>query len=165
MSGPGRWSKAAALAPWLGLLLTGCLGPMARPLVGLDRQLERLGPSHSPALGDGWLALISERAGREQVMLLNLGRQQPEPLPGLNRPDARPLSVSVDSRGERLAVVRQRQGLTELVLYRRGLMATELIPMQPAGVPERAQLRADGRELVVQVSRDGRRDLDLIPLP
>lgn len=155
------------LAALLGVLTlpAGCLGPAANPMPGLDRQLETLGPSQSPSLGDGWLALISHRGGRDQVVLINLTQQRPEPLPGLNRADARPLMVAVDNRGERLAVLRQQQGRTDVVLYRRQLMLAEVIPLVPAGVPERLQLRADGRELVVQVSREGRRDLDLIPLP
>jgi len=37
--------------------------------------------------------------------------------------------------------------------------------MAPAGVPRRAALRADGRELAVEVSRDGRVDVDLILVP
>jgi hypothetical protein len=87
------------------------------------------------------------------------------PLPGLNRPDAQPLSVAVDERGERLAVVRQLEGRTELVLYRRSLLSVERIAMQPPGVPKRVSLRADGRELAVEVSRDGLWQVDLIAVP
>jgi hypothetical protein len=44
-------------------------------------------------------------------------------------------------------------------------MSNELIPMDPAGVPRRVSLRADGRELAVEVSRDGRWQVDLIRIP
>lgn len=149
----------------LALLLGGCSGAMPVPLAGLNRQLEQAGTSREPALADRWMALISGRGGREQVLLLDLQRQLPVPLPGLNRPDAQPLSVAVDDSGDRLAVVRQLEGRTELVLYRRSLASLQVIPMVPAGVPNQVSLRADGRELAVQVSRNGLWQVDLIRLP
>jgi len=162
-----RWALSlgrplAVLAP---LLLSGCTGTMPVPMGGLDRQLEAAGSSRAPALSDRWLALIGGRGGREQVVLVDLERQMPVPLPGLNRPDAQPLAVAVDAAGERLAVVRQLEGRTELVLYRRGLMALEPVAMEPAGVPRRISLRADGRELAVEVSRGGVWQVDLIRVP
>jgi hypothetical protein len=73
--------------------------------------------------------------------------------------------VSVSADGDRLAVVRQVEGRTELVLHRRGLMSSEAIAMVPAGVPRRAALRADGREIAVEVSRGGVVQVDLIAVP
>jgi hypothetical protein len=149
----------------LALLLGGCLGNQLRPLPGLNQQLSRLGSSHEPALAGPWLALIAGRQGREQVLLINVARQAPEPLLGLNRPDAQPLSVAVDQQGERLALVRQLEGRTELVLYRRSLRSLQPITMQPAGVPRRVSLSADGRVLAVEVSRGGLWQVDLLELP
>ena len=157
--------RGLVIACGAALLLGGCTGGMPVPLAGLNRQLEQAGASREPALADRWLALISGRGGREQVLLLDLQRQLPVPLPNLNRPDAQPLSVGVDDAGERLAVVRQLEGRTELVLYRRSLGTVQLIPMVPAGVPRQVSLRADGRELAVQVSRNGLWQVDLIQLP
>jgi hypothetical protein len=154
-----------SLLAGLPLLLGGCLGPMPVPLGALDRRLEAIGSSRAPALAGPWLAVIGGRGGREQVVLVDLERQLPLPLPGLNRPDAQPLSVGVDASGERLAVVRQLEGRTELVLYRRSLMALEAVAMEPPGVPRRISLRADGRELAVEVSRGGVWQVDLIQVP
>lgn len=158
---------AAALGA-LALLLLGlraCLPPQPRPLLPLNRRLEALGASREPALAGRWLALIASQGGREQVVLVDVESGRPVPLPGLNRADAQPLSVGVDSRGERLVVARQRQGRTELVLYQRSLGLSRELPLQPAGVPRRLWLRADGRELAVEVSREGRWQVDLIPIP
>lgn len=157
--------QAWATGLGVALLLGGCLGGMPVPLAGLNRQLEQAGASREPALADRWLALINGRGGREQVLLLDLQRQLPVPLPGLNRPDAQPLSVAIDAAGQRLAVVRQLEGRTELVLYRRSLASVQLIPMVPSGVPRQVSLRADGRELAVQVSRNGLWQVDLIAVP
>jgi hypothetical protein len=149
----------------LALLLTGCLSDMPQPLGGLDRQLDQVGAGRAPSLAGRWLALIARRAERDVVLLVDVDNQGPVPLPGLNRPDAQPLSVAVDERGERLALVRQLEGRTELVLYRRSLLSVERITMQPPGVPRRVSLRADGRELAVEVSRDGLWQVDLIEVP
>ena len=149
----------------LGLLLAGCGAGMPMPLPALNRQLQQAGSSREPALSDQWLALIVGRGGREQVVLVDLQRQAPVPLPNLNRADSQPLSVAVDASGERLALVRQLEGRTELVLYRRSLASLQLLPMLPPRVPQQVSMRADGRELAVQVGRNGLWQVDLIPLP
>ncbi len=166
-AGAGRpmWAAAVAVVAALPPLLAGCLGALPQPLVGLNQRLEAAGPARAPSLAGDWLALIVSRDGRDRVQLVDLQRQQPVPLPGLERPDAQPLSVAVDGRGERLALVRQLEGRTELVLYRRNLMALQPVPLQPAGVPRRVSLRADGRELAVEVSRQGQWQVDLIAVP
>ena len=143
------------------LLLAAC-GGMPRPLAGLDQALTAAGPSRDPVLAGRWLALIAERGGRDQVQLIDVERGLPVPLAGLNRPDAQPVSVGLDAAGERLAVVRRLEGRTELVLYRRRFQSLEPIPMQPAGVPRRVSLQADGRQLAVEVSRGGVWQVDLI---
>jgi len=160
------WPGLRLLLPAGAVLgLVGCMDGMPVPMGALDRQVEQAGVSRAPALAGRWLALIGSRGGRNQVVLVDVERQAPVPLPGLNRPDALPLSVAVDASGERLAVVRQIGGRTELVLHRRSFMSNERIPMDPAGVPRRVSLRADGRELAVEVSRDGRWQVDLIRIP
>ncbi len=164
-AGRPMWAAGVAVVAALPPLLAGCLGALPQPLVGLNQRLEAAGPARAPSLAGDWLALIVSRDGRDRVQLVDLQRQQPVPLPGLERPDAQPLSVAVDGRGERLALVRQLEGRTELVLYRRNLMALQPVPLQPAGVPRRVSLRADGRELAVEVSRQGQWQVDLIAVP
>jgi Tol biopolymer transport system component len=157
-------NRAIAVAV-TGLLLGGCLAPMPQPIVPLNSRLEAIGANRDPALSGRWLALISGRGGREQVMLLDLERQQPLDLPGLNRADAQPVSVSVDAAGERIALVRQLEGRTELVLYRRSVQSLQPIPMVPSGVARQVQLQADGRQLAIQVSRGGIWQVDLVQIP
>ncbi|WP_010304519.1 hypothetical protein [Synechococcus sp. CB0101] len=149
----------------ISLLLAGCQSGM-RPIQGLNQPLNRLGDSQSPSLSSEWLALISTRTGsRPQVQLIDRRRNAPVPLPGLNRADSLPIHVAVDQRGERLAVVRQRDDRSELVLHRRSLQASQIIPIEPAGVPQRVSLSADGRVLAVEVSRSGLWQVDLLELP
>lgn len=161
LTGALRLTLPGLLAAALG----GCSSGLPAPVAGLEGPLAAVAPSRSPSLAGRWLALIGERGGRDQVLLIDVERKLPVPLSGLNRPDAQPLSVAVDASGERLAVVRLIEDRTELVLYRRSLGGIERIGMQPAGVPRRVSLRADGRELAVEVSRDGRWQIDLIAMP
>ena len=146
-------------------LLTGCMGAMPIPRSALNHQLEQAGGNRDPSLGQRWLALIQQRGGREQVQLLDLQRQLPVPLPGINRPDALPISISTDANGERLALVRQLGGRSEVVLYRRSLQSLQPIAMAPDSIPTLVNLRADGRQLAVQVSRNGLWQIDLVDLP
>jgi hypothetical protein len=155
---------AVAIAASAGLL-SGCMGAMPTPMAALNRQLAMAGTNRAPSLSGRWLAVITGRGGRDQVLLLDVAGNAPVPVPGLNRGDAQPISVGVDTSGERLALVRQLEGRTELVLYRRSLMSLQPIPMQPAGVPSQVTMRADGKELAVQVSREGLWQIDLIALP
>jgi hypothetical protein len=146
-------------------LLIGCQGGL-QPLPGLNQQLSRIGESQSPSLTSDWLALIATRpGGRAQVQLIDRRRNAPVPLLGLNRPDSLPVSVAVDQRGEHLAIVRQRDDRSELVLYRRSLQLSQLVPIEPAGVPSRVSISADGRVLAVEVSRSGLWQVDLLELP
>jgi hypothetical protein len=145
------------------LLLAGCSGGRPRPrpeLNGLLRQ--SVSSRRDPALAQVWLASLGARGGRERI---ELRTRRPVPLPGLNRADAQPISLSVSGDGGRIAVVQQREDRTELFLYRRNAAALQRLPLDPPGVPRSVSLDGSGRLLAVQVSRNGRWDVDLIRLP
>ena len=96
----------------LALLLAGCgSGPGLRPL---GSPLEATDPS----LGFTTLVTIGTGlAGHRQVQWRPVAALQPLLPPHLDQPDARPLQVSVDGAGQRLAVLRERKGRAELVLH------------------------------------------------
>ena len=148
------------------MLMTGCSSPRPTPRPDLNGILRQsVNSRRDPSLGGRWLASLGQRNGRERVELIDLRSRNPVPLPGLNRADAQPISVSVSADGQRLAVVQQREDRTELVLYRRNVGATQRLPLDPPGVPRSVSLDGSGRRLAVQVSRNGRWDVDLIRLP
>lgn len=148
------------------VLVSGCSSPRPTPRPDLNGLLRQsVNSRRDPSLGGRWLASLGQRNGRERVELIDLRSRSPVPLPGLNRADAQPISVSVSADGQRLAVVQQREDRTELVLYRRNVGATQRLPLDPAGVPRSVSLDGSGRRLAVQVSRNGRWDVDLIRLP
>ena len=100
------------------VLVTGCSSPRPTPRPDLNGLLRQsVNSRRDPSLGGRWLASLGQRNGRERVELIDLRNRSPVPLPGLNRADAQPISVSVSADGQRLAVVQQREDRTELVLY------------------------------------------------
>ena len=148
------------------ILVTGCSSNRPTPRPDLNGQLRQsVNSRRDPSLGGRWLASLGQRNGRERVELIDLRTRSSVPLPGLNRSDAQPISVSVSADGQRLAVVQQREDRTELVLYRRNIGAIQRLPLDPPGVPRSVSLDGAGRRLAVQVSRNGRWDVDLIRLP
>ena len=150
----------------VGLCLMGCGNSGLRPQPGISRALQRSADSRRwPSMGNRWLASIASRNGRERVELVDLRNGQPVPLPGINQADAQPISVSVSADGNRIALIRSREGRTELALYRRSVGILQRLPLEPAGVPREVSLDGSGRLLAVQVSRQGRWDVDLIRLP
>ena len=161
------WSALEVLCLLIGVApISGCSSPSAKPLNDLNGLLRQSSNSRrDPSMGTRWLASLSRRQGRERVELIDLNNRKPVPLPGLNRSDALPVSVSVSGDGRRLAVVRQRGNRTELILYRRNSETVQGLPLDPPGVPRSVSLDGRGRQLAVQVSRNGRWDVDLIRLP
>ena len=150
----------------LPFAIQGCAGPRPKPIPELNGFLRQsVSGRREPVLSQRWLVSLSQRGGRERVELIDLNSRRPVPLPGLNRADALPISVSVSADGERLAVVQQREERTELVLYRRNVGTLQRLPLEPPGVPRAVSLNGNGRRLAVQVSRGGRWDIDLIRLP
>lgn len=148
------------------LLIAGCSSDRPRPrpeLNGLLRQSVR--SRRDPSLAQVWLASLGKRGGRERIELIDLRNRRPVPLPGLNRADSQPISLSLSGDGSRIAVVQQREDRTELFLYRRNAAALQRLPLDPPGVPRSVSLDGSGRLLAVQVSRNGRWDVDLIRLP
>ena len=161
-----RGRQPVILASLLGISLLGCSDSGLRPQPGLNAALQRSADSRrEPALGQRWLVSIASRSGRERIELVDLRTRQPVPLPGLNQAGSQPVSVSVSGNGERIAFVRIRDGRTELMLYRRSALALQRLPVEPAGVPREVSLDGEGRSLAVQVSRQGRWDVDVVRLP
>ena len=148
------------------LLLSGCSNDTIRPLPSITNALERSSDARrDPSLAQGWLATVSSRDGRERVELVDLRNGTPIPTPGLNWADAQPVSISLSGDGQRLALVQQRDGRTELMLYRRDAASLQRLEIDPPGVPRQVSLSGDGRTLAVQISRGGRWDVDLLRLP
>ena len=153
-------------ASLLCFVVLGCSQNGIRPMTRVGASLRRSAESRRlPSMGQRWLASLASRNGRERVELIDLNNNTPVPLTGINQADSQTISLSVSGDGQRIALVRQREERTELMLYRRTASALQRLPINPPGVPRSVSLNGNGRLLAVQVSRKGRWDVDLIRLP
>ena len=153
-------------ASLLCFVVLGCSQNGIRPMTRVGASLRRSAESRRlPSMGQRWLASLASRNGRERVELIDLDNDTPVPLTGINQADSQTISLSVSGDGQRIALVRQREERTELMLYRRTASALQRLPINPPGVPRSVSLNGNGRLLAVQVSRKGRWDVDLIRLP
>ena len=153
-------------ASLLCFVVLGCSQNGIRPMSRVGASLRRSAESRRlPSMGQRWLASLASRNGRERVELIDLNNDTPVPLTGINQADSQTISLSVSGDGQRIALVRQREERTELMLYRRNASALQRLPINPPGVPRSVSLNGNGRLLAVQVSRKGRWDVDLIRLP
>ncbi len=157
---PFRFSLAALL-----LALTGCFAGEIRPILGLNPILAQSGNSfREPGLAMQWLVSLANDQGKERIEMIDLQRLRRVALPGINRIDAQPISVSVSADGQTVALIRQRADQTELLIYRRSSGALQRLELSPKGIPRRVSLDGTGRVLAVQVSRGGSWDVDIIRL-
>ena len=147
------------------LFLGGCLQGNMRPMPTLNNALFQFSSSYrEPSLSNQWLVALTNSQGKDKIEMINIRTRARIALPGINRADSQPISVSVSANGERLALVRQRADQTELLIYRRRVGTLQLIELIPKGVPRRVSLDSSGRVLAVQVSRDGKWDVEVIRL-
>ena len=147
------------------LFLGGCLRGNMRPIASFNDALFRFSSSYrEPSLSNQWLVALTNSQGKDKIEMINIRTRARIALPGINRADSQPISVSVSANGQRLALVRQRADQTELLIYRRSVGTLQLIELIPKGVPRRVSLDSSGRVLAVQVSRDGRWDVEVIRL-
>ena len=145
--------------------LGGCLRGDIRPMYRLNDALFQSSNSYrEPSLANQWLVSLANYQGKDKIEMIKTLNRTRVSLPGLNRADSQPISVSVSANGERLALVRQRADKTELLIYRRKLGTLQRIELTPKGIPRRVSLDSTGRVLAVQVSRQGRWDIEVIRL-
>ena len=148
------------------LLLAGCFQSNIRPISSFNDSIFKFSSSYrEPSLGNQWLVALTNSKGKDMIEMINIRSRTRVALPGINRADSQPISVSVSANGERLALIRQRDDQTELFIYRRSVGTLQRIELTPKGIPRRVSLDSSGRVLAVQVSRDGRWDIDVIRLP
>jgi len=145
--------------------LSGCIRSDMRPMHGFNNLLFRSSNSfREPSLGNQWLVALANYQGKDKIEMIDIQSRKRVPLPGINRADSQPISVSISANGERLALVRQRSDKTELLIYRRKVGSLQRIELNPKGIPRRVSLDSSGRVLAVQVSREGKWDIEVIRL-
>ncbi len=157
---PMRFSVAFVL-----IGLGGCLSGDMRPMYGVNDVLFKSANSaREPILGNQWLVALANYQGKDRVEMIDVRSRTRVALPGINRADSQPISISISANGERLALVRQRADKTEWLIYRRRIGTLQQIELSPKGIPHRVSLDSSGRVLAVQVSREGKWNVEVIRL-
>lgn len=117
-----------------------------------------------PALsGNGrFLALVSNRDGKRQILLYDLQQRQFVNLPRLNRPDAIAESPSVSYNARYLVYVASDRGRPEIELYDRVTGRTIVLTMGYRGWVRNPNISPDGRFVVFESDRRGQWDIEAI---
>ena len=113
-----------------------------RPMYGLNDALFQSSTSYrEPSLGNRWIVALVNYQVKDKIEMIDIRSRKRVPLPGLNRADSQPISVSLSANGERLALIRQRADYTELLIYRRRLETMQLIELTPKGrIPSKTKV-------------------------
>jgi Tol biopolymer transport system component len=155
-----RWCSWGMGLSLLGLL-TAC-GLSSRSL--MPAILNSRYNDQQPALsGDGrWLAFISDRNGRSELLLYDLQEKQFVPLPGLNQNDTLLQNPSLSRTGRYLAYLSSQQGKPELTLYDRATKRAELLAPGYRNWVRNPQISPDGRYLAFETARRGQWDIEVL---
>ncbi len=145
------------------LTLTSCSHGSFRAISFVNSLLVQSAASHrEPSLGNGLLVTLANKKGREVIEMIDVKNGKRIALPGLNSANTHTINMSISSNGQLIAFIRQRGENTELLLYRRNQGTIRKLDIIPKGVPKQVAIDGLGRIVAVQVSRNGRWDIDVI---
>lgn len=119
-----------------------------------------------PALsGDGrWLAMISNRNGRGEILLYDLQEQTFIPLSRLNIGNAIADSPSLSRTGRYIAYISSIQGRPDIFLYDRATNQNQLITQGYRSWLRNPRISPDGRYIAFETAKRGQWDIEVIDL-
>jgi Tol biopolymer transport system component len=119
-----------------------------------------------PALsGDGrWLAMVSNRNGRREILLYDLQLQRFVDLPGLNYQGAIADSPSLSRTGRYLVYISSIQGRPDIFLYDRAIKRSQLLTRGYRSWLRNPRISPDGRYIVFETARRGQWDVEVLDL-
>lgn len=157
------WRQWLSRGVSLGLLslLAACGSPdLPNGTRGINSRYTDQQPSLS---GNGrYLALVSNRNGRHQVLLYDLSREQFVPLSGLNSENTLSESPSLSRTGRYLVYLVSRQGRPQIALYDRIIEETEILTDSYRHWIRNPDISLDGRYIVFETARRGQWDIEVL---
>jgi len=119
-----------------------------------------------PAIsGDGrWLAMVSNRYGRREILLFDLQQRSLVDLPGLNKDGAIADSPSISRTGRYLVYLSSIQGRPDIFLYDRATRQNQLITQGYRSWLRNPRISPDGRYIIFETARRGQWDIEVIDL-
>jgi Tol biopolymer transport system component len=117
-----------------------------------------------PALsGNGrLLAFVSNRNGRQQLLLYDLETQNFIPTPGLSRPDTVVESPSLSYTGRYICYLSSDQGRPTIALYDRATQQPQILAPVYRGLVRNPHISPDGRYIAFESSSRGQWDIEVL---
>jgi len=147
----------------LGLLtfLAACGSPdLPKESTGINSRFNDQQPTLS---GNGrYLAWVSNRQGRHQILFYDLSSEQFLPLPGLNSEKVITESPSLSRTGRYLVYLVSRKGRPEIALYDRIIEETEILTDSYPHWVRNPNISLDGRYIVFETARRGQWDIEVL---
>ncbi len=151
-----------------GLILisiTSCSMERNRPIMKINSYLRGYQNGHKkPSLSKNLLATLINREDRDIIHLIDIRNMKRIPMGALNTPNTEPISISLSANGERIALIRKRGITSQLILYQRKSGRIQEIELKQLGNPTKVSIGGKGKILAVEVTRQGKKEIDLIRL-
>ncbi|MGA0197652.1 MAG: TolB family protein [Prochlorotrichaceae cyanobacterium] len=143
----------------LPLVLVACSQPPGGDFTTLNSRFTDQQPVLS---GDGkLLAFISDRSGRQELVLYDLEQRQFLPLPGLNQGNAVVESPSLSRTGRYIVYLSSRRGRPEIELYDRFSRNIQTLTVGYQGWIRYPRIDPDGRYITFESGRRGQWDIEI----
>ncbi len=146
---------------FLTMVVGGCSNPRADYLsTSFNTRYNEEKPAIS---GDGrWLAFVSNRHGRQEILLYDLEQKTFVPLPYM--PNAVYDSPSLSRTGRYLAYIASVQGRPDIFIYDRITKENRMITQGYHSWLRNPRISPDGRYLVFETARRGQWDIEVVDL-
>ncbi len=151
------WTRLGGAIAGL-LLLTNCAGPGGRLMRypnndggGLSSPHDDRDAHHSGR----YIALVSDRRGRQEIELFDTRSRRLIPLPGLNRQDSAVSHPSVSADGQFIAYASVRDGRSDIYLYRRSNRESRNLTGRLKTAVRNPSVSERGDRVVFEVSVNG----------
>jgi len=155
--------KLISLSIIIGSTLVGC---GSGNIGSISTSLNSRYSDEQPAIsGDGrWLAMVSNRYGRREILLFDVQQQSFVDLPGLNRDGAIADSPSISRTGRYLVYISSIQGRPDIFLYDRATRQNKLLTQGYRSWLRNPRISPDGRYIVFETARRGQWDIEIMDL-
>jgi Tol biopolymer transport system component len=141
-------------------LLTACSSTKIPQSNSLNSRYQEEQPALS---GDGrWLAFVTNRDGKNQIVLYNLQQNKFVELPNLNSSDAIAENPSLSRTGRYLVYLSTVQNTPQIFLYDRATNRSEILTKNYRHWLRNPHISPDGRYIVFETSRRGQWDLEVL---
>jgi Tol biopolymer transport system component len=113
--------------------------------------------------GNGkWLAYVSNRNGKSQIIIYDLSKKTIVNLPGLNSSGAIAESPSLSYTGRYITYISSIQGRPDLILYDRATQRSEILTQGYRNWLRNPHISPNGRYIVFETARRGQWDIEVL---